>query len=652
MAAQISHWMHRHVSLRQGLISGLMLLWAWFAQPSWAAGWSQYGGKGGQQYTPLTQIDAENVKELGELWRFRTGDLGQGFRRKGHSMQANPVLWNNTLYVSTSANWVVAVDAVSGAEKWRFDAELPKDVAYSESGSRGVSLWHGEAAECPDRVLLGTLIGELVALDARTGEPCSSFGVDGRVDLSKGVGAVELGDYSVTSPPAVLKDRIIVGSAIGDNRGVNLEKGIVRALDARTGAVLWLWDPVPRSASDPATTTWRGDSHTDTGAANAWAPLSADIERDLVFVSTSSPSPDFYGGERLGDNHYANSLVALDGQTGKVVWFRQLVHHDVWDYDLPAQPTLTTITYQGKTYEGVVVVTKTGMLFAFDRATGEAIYPIEERPVPQTDVPGEVTSPTQPFSTIPALADQSAITPEDAFGVAFFDKRSCKKQIKAARSEGIFTPPSLQGTLMNPGYAGGSNWGGVAVDAGRQIAVTNVIQTPALVRLIPRDQLATLQQSGALKGWSIAEQKGTPYYMARRFLLSPMGLPCTKPPWGKLVAVDLTAGEVIWQQPLGSIKNLAPAVVPNLNWGVPNLGGALMTGSGLVVIGAAAEHVLRIFRTETGEMIWSTKLPAAAMSTPMSYQIDGKQYIAVVAGGHDQLDMKRGDYLLVYSLSP
>ncbi|MGB0998467.1 MAG: PQQ-binding-like beta-propeller repeat protein, partial [Pseudomonadales bacterium] len=411
-------------------------------------------------------------------------------------------------------------------------------------------------------------------------------------------------------------------------------------------------DPVPRSSSDPATATWRGDSYKDTGAANAWAPLSADAERDLVFVSTSSPSPDFYGGERLGDNHYANSLVALDGQTGKVVWFRQLVHHDVWDYDIPAQPTLTTITYQGKSYEAVVVVTKTGMLFGFDRATGEAIYPIEERPVPRTDVPGEVTAPTQPFSTIPALANQSAITPEDAFGVVFFDKRSCKKQIKAARSEGIFTPPSLQGTLMNPGYAGGSNWGGVAVDAGRQIAVTNVIQTPALVRLIPRDQLATLRQSGALKGWDIAEQKGTAYYMARRFFLSPIGLPCTKPPWGKLVAVDLSAGEILWQQPLGSIKNLAPAVVPNLNWGVPNLGGALMTGSGLVVIGAAAEHVLRIFQTETGEMIWSTKLPAAAMSTPMSYQIDGKQYISVVAGGHDQLGMPRGDYVLVYSLSP
>ena len=632
------------------LILGLVVYAGSWAAPVLASTWSQYGGEGAQQYTPLTQVNAQNVQQLQELWRFRTGDLGQDFKRKGHSMQANPVLWNRTLYISTSANWVIAVDAATGAEKWRFDAQLPKDISYSESGSRGVSLWHGKADQCPNRVLFGTLVGELIALDATTGELCSDFGVAGRVDLRKGVGQVELGDYSVTSPPAVLGDRIIVGSAIGDNRATDLERGIVRALDARSGEILWLWDPIPKSPEDPATATWQASSNVSTGAANVWAPIVADSTSGLVFASTSSPSPDFYGGERLGDNHYANSVVALDSATGEVVWFRQLVHHDVWDYDIPAQPTLTTITRNGKTYDAVVVVTKTGMLFAFERSTGEPIYAIEERPVPQTDVPGEVTSPTQPFSSIPALADQSALIKDDAFGLLFFDKRSCKKQIDSYRSEGIFTPPSLDGTIMNPGYAGGSNWGGVAVDSKRQIAVTNVIQAPALVRLIPRDELSALRESGDLEGWDIAEQRGTPYYMARRFFLSPIGLPCIKPPWGKLVAVDLDAGDILWEVPLGSTKNLAPKAVPNLNWGVPNLGGAMLTGSGLIVIGAAAEHTLRIFQTETGEQIWSTDLPAAAMSTPMSYELDGKQYIAVVAGGHDQLGMQRGDYLLVYGL--
>jgi quinoprotein glucose dehydrogenase len=632
------------------LILGLVVYAGSWAAPVVASNWSQYGGEGAQQYTPLTQVNVQNVQQLQELWRFRTGDLGQDFKRKGHSMQANPVLWNRTLYISTSANWVIAVDAVTGAEKWRFDAQLPKDISYSESGSRGVSLWHGKADQCPNRVLFGTLVGELIALDATTGELCSDFGVAGRIDLSKGVGQVELGDYSVTSPPAVLGDRIIVGSAIGDNRATDLERGIVRALDARSGEILWLWDPIPKSPEDPATATWQANSNVSTGAANVWAPIVADLTSGLVFASTSSPSPDFYGGERLGDNHYANSVVALDSVTGDVVWFRQLVHHDVWDYDIPAQPTLTTISRDGKSYDAVVVVTKTGMLFAFERSTGEPIYAIEERPVPQTDVPGEVTSPTQPFSSIPALVDQSALTKDDAFGLLFFDKRSCKKQIGSYRSEGIFTPPSLGGTIMNPGYAGGANWGGVAVDSKRQIAVTNVIQGPALVRLIPRDQLSALQESGDLEGWDIAEQRGTPYYMARRIFLSPIGLPCTKPPWGKLVAVDLDAGDILWETPLGSTKNLAPKAVPNLNWGVPNLGGAMLTGSGLIVIGAAAEHTLRIFQTETGEQIWSTDLPAAAMSTPMSYELDGKQYIAVVAGGHDQLGMQRGDYLLVYGL--
>ena len=632
------------------LILGLVVYAGSWAAPVVASNWSQYGGEGAQQYTPLTQVNVQNVQQLQELWRFRTGDLGQDFKRKGHSMQANPVLWNRTLYISTSANWVIAVDAVTGAEKWRFDAQLPKNISYSESGSRGVSLWHGKADQCPNRVLFGTLVGELIALDATTGELCSDFGVAGRIDLSKGVGQVELGDYSVTSPPAVLGDRIIVGSAIGDNRATDLERGIVRALDARSGEILWLWDPIPKSPEDPATATWQANSNVSTGAANVWAPIVADSTSGLVFASTSSPSPDFYGGERLGDNHYANSVVALDSVTGDVVWFRQLVHHDVWDYDIPAQPTLTTISRDGKSYDAVVVVTKTGMLFAFERSTGEPIYAIEERPVPQTDVPGEVTSPTQPFSSIPALADQSALTKDDAFGLLFFDKRSCKKQIGSYRSEGIFTPPSLGGTIMNPGYAGGANWGGVAVDSKRQIAVTNVIQGPALVRLIPRDQLSALQESGDLEGWDIAEQRGTPYYMARRIFLSPIGLPCTKPPWGKLVAVDLDAGDILWETPLGSTKNLAPKAVPNLNWGVPNLGGAMLTGSGLIVIGAAAEHTLRIFQTETGEQIWSTDLPAAAMSTPMSYELDGKQYIAVVAGGHDQLGMQRGDYLLVYGL--
>lgn len=613
--------------------------------------WDQYGGTGGQQYTQLEQINPDNVGRLQRAWEFRTGDLNQGFEHKGYSFQTNPIFWNRTLYISTSANWVLAVDASTGDELWRFDPELPKALGYSESASRGVSIWHGVSQVCPDRIFIGTLIGEIHALNARTGALCEDFGTAGSVDMSVGVGNVSLGDYGITSPPAVMGDQIIVGSAIGDNRAVELERGMVRALDVRTGAINWLWDPVPRSASAPNYQSWENDSGKITGAANVWPPISVDMERNLVFVSTGSPSPDFYGGERLGDNNYANSLVALDGGTGKVVWEQQLVHHDVWDYDIPSQPTLTEITIQGESVAAVVVVTKTGMLYAFNRDSGEALYEIIERPVPASDVPGERVSPSQPFSSLPALSDQKALSADDAFGIAWLDKRGCRNILKSMRSEGVFTPPSLRGTVMNPSYAGGSNWGGVAIDPERQIAIANVNQIPALVRLIPRGELESLRASGELDGWDISQQAGTPYYMARRIFLSSLGLPCTKPPWGKLVAMDLTAGEILWDVPLGTIADIAPAAVPNFEWGVPGMGGPLVTKSGLVIIGAAAEHIIRAFDINTGKVIWSERLPAAPLATPMSYEIDGEQYVAVAVGGHDQLDLKRGDYLISFKLS-
>jgi quinoprotein glucose dehydrogenase len=284
---------------------------------SWA--WDGYGGEGGKQYAPYDQIRPDNVDQLQVAWRFQTGDLNQGFAHKRHSMQANPVYWNGMLYVSTAANWVIAIDAGSGEERWRFDAQLPKDIGYSESASRGVSLWHGDGAVCPHRVFLGTLVGQVFALDAVTGELCADFGENGLVDLTEGVGEVSFGDYGVTSPPAVMGDQLIVGSAIGDNRAARLERGIVRSLDVRSGSINWSWDPIPTSGEDPQYSSWEDNSALVTGAANVWPPVSVDENLNLVYLSTGSPSPDFYGGQRLGDNHYANSLVALNGTTGAVV---------------------------------------------------------------------------------------------------------------------------------------------------------------------------------------------------------------------------------------------------------------------------------------------------------------------------------------------
>ncbi|MCI5107899.1 MAG: pyrroloquinoline quinone-dependent dehydrogenase [Pseudomonadales bacterium] len=609
-----------------------------------------YGGVDGRQFSPLRQIRPDNLDQLELAWRFQTGDLGQGFARKRHSMQAQPVYWNGLLFISTSSNWVIAVDAATGAERWRFDAELPKDISYAESASRGVSLWHGDSEVCPDRVFLGTLLGQVFALNALTGEPCTDFGNNGQVDLTIDVGEVSPGEYGITSPPAVLGDQLIVGSAIGDNRAARLERGIVRSLDVRTGAIHWSWDPIPASSDDPAYASWADGSALVTGAANVWPPITVDTGNNLVFLSTGSPSPDFYGGERLGDNHYANSLVALDGSSGQVRWWQQLVHHDVWDYDIPSQPTLTTIQYNGQQHQAVAVVTKTGMLYAFDRLRGEPVYAVEEKPVPASAVPGEQLSPTQPFSSFPALANQSPVSRDDLFGLTFLDKRSCVRIQRSARNEGIFTPPSFQGSIMNPSYAGGSNWGGMAVDSERQIAVANINQIPALVHLIPRDGLQAFYEEHGEDDWEVAEQRGTPYYMARKIFLSSLGLPCTKPPWNKLVAMDLANASILWEVPLGTVRDLAPGLVPNFNWGAPGMGGPLITASGLIVIGAVTEHVLRIFDLNNGEELWTYDLPTAAMALPMSYEHEGEQYIAIVAGGHDNLDMPRGDYLYAFKL--
>lgn len=636
-------------------------VWLFWLAASHAAEWHNYGGDGGQQYSPLTQINQQNIGKLAPAWTYRSGDLNQGFSNKGHSFQANPIFWNNTLYISTSANQVIALDAATGQQQWHFDAGLDRHIDYSESASRGVSIWHGESDICPDRIFLGTLDGFVHALDARTGEPCADFGAStgqaGRInmaaDAANAHGQSDLnGYYGITSPPAISGDHVIVGSAIGDNREVASPRGIVRSLDARSGVTNWLWDPIPRTADDPMRADWGGDSASVTGSANVWAPMSIDHQRNLVFLSTSSPSPDFYGGQRPGDNRYANSLVALDIHSGRVVWHQQLVHHDVWDYDIPSQPTLTMVQRQGSAIPAVVVVTKTGMLYAFNRDTGEPVFDILEQPVPQSDVPGEQLSPTQPFSSVPALVDHQPLTEDDAFGIAWFDTRSCRRTLREFRSEGIFTPPSLQGTILSPSYAGGANWGGVAIDPERQIAVTNVNQIPALVKLIPRDELPSMQASGALDGWDISRQTGTPYYMARRIFLSPLGLPCTRPPWGKLVAVDLNTGNILWDIPLGTTGDLAPALVPDFKWGVPNLGGAMVTGSGLLVIGAAAENTLRIFDTVNGAELWTHPLPAPAIATPMSYEVNGVQYIAVAVGGHSALDTAPGDYLMTFRLAP
>ncbi|HMB62087.1 MAG TPA: pyrroloquinoline quinone-dependent dehydrogenase [Eudoraea sp.] len=618
--------------------------------------WANYGNDpGGMRYSPLDQINTGNIRTLKLAWSYQTGELdtyhGTEVASKA-AFEATPIMVDGVLYFSTPTNRVIAIRAVSGKEIWTFDPGADLQRGYSEITSRGVSKWIDTDLHPGDpgymRILVATIDGRLIALDAITGAPVPSFGDQGTIDLTKGIGSIQ-----VTSPPAVINDLIITGSTMGDNQRLDYPAGVVRAFNARTGTLAWSWDPIPRDPSDPGYTTWQGSKAHRTGAANAWAPLSTDPDRDLVFVPTSCPSPDYYGGERKGDNRYANSIVAIRASTGKVVWHFQTVHHDIWDYDLPAQPVLMDLVKDGTETPALVVVTKMGHIFVLNRETGKAVFPVEEREVPPSDVPGEQTSKTQPFPTVLPTFGIRAVTVDDAWGPTPELRQQAIDRIGKLKNQGIFTPPGFQGTIVAPSNVGGMNWSGASFDPERKLLITNTNRLAAVITLFQRNEESPATINIKLPRAEIGRQEGTPYLMSRDYLftLHPEDgiLMQTKPPWGTLAAVRMTTGELAWEVPLGLMLN--PEKYPGAgNWGSINIGGAITTAGGLAFIAATMDGSLRAFDTETGDLLWEETLPAGGQATPMTYMADGKQYIVIAAGGHGKLGTKLGDYILAYSV--
>lgn len=635
--------------MRRPVLFAAFLAGAAFAAAE-AQDWTHYGGgAGGMRHSAAAEINRDNVDQLVRAWTARTGHAGQpGSRRARFS--ATPILAEGRLALCTPFNAMLALDPGTGRELWRHELEVNREANPGNGyNCRGVSYWRDPAAAadaaCSARLFMGTVDHRLVAVDLATGAPCADFGEHGIVAIDPGMSLRWPGEFQITSPPVIVGDTVIVGSSISDNARREAPIGSVRAFDARTGAPRWSFDPIPRDAERARAQGW-ADQPTE-GHANVWAPMAVDEARGLVFLPTSSPSPDFFGGMRPGDNRHANSVVALETATGRVRWAFQTVHHDVWDYDLPAQPLLATIRRDGAARDVVIQVTKMGLVFTLDRDTGEPVFAVEERPVPQGGAIGEFLSPTQPFPVAPAPLAPSTIAPDDAWGVTPWDRGVCRDRIAAARHEGLYTPPSTQGTILYPFTGGGMNWGGAAFDPATNRLYVNTMSALHLITLISREDREP--DGEQFRGVEYAPMRGTPYAMTRQVIFSPLGLPCNPPPWGSLSAVDMGTGELVWREKLGTTEDLAPLGLA-LPLGVPNIGGPMVTDGGLVFIGAAMDRYLRAFDAENGRELWQGRLPAGGQATPMTYEWEGRQYVVIAAGGHDDFGTATGDYIVAFAL--
>ncbi|MQB11739.1 glucose/quinate/shikimate family membrane-bound PQQ-dependent dehydrogenase [Agrobacterium sp. ICMP 6402] len=612
--------------------------------------WHQYGRTPyGQRYSPLTQVNVDNVSQLKEAWRYQTGDVKLPDDVGETTYQVTPLKVGNSLYICTPHNWAIAIDAATGKEKWKYDPNVGLNPDRQHQTCRGVSYYAepnaAQGTACAERVYLPTSDARLIALDAATGQVCTSFADQGVLHLEQGMKYNPAGYYYSTSPPVIAAGKIIIGGAVNDNYSTQEQSGVIRAFDVNSGALIWNWDSGNPEKTEPIAA---GETYT-TNSPNSWSVLSYDEGLGLVYVPLGNQVPDQLGmGRSENVEKYSSSIVALDINTGKDRWVRQTVHHDLWDMDVPAQPVLLDITKDGQSVPALVGPTKQGDIYVLDRRTGEPLLPITEEPAPGGAIPEDFTSPTQPTTALSFKPEP--LKEKDMWGVSMFDQLACRIRFHQLDYKGRYTPPSLNGSIIYPGNFGTFNWGSVAVDPERQVMFGMPTYLAFTSQLVPRADIPPKGQDEKGSEQGLNRNDGAPYGVFMGPFLGPLKIPCQAPPWGYVAGADLRTGDIAYKHKNGTVYDMTPLPLP-FKVGVPGIGGPMITKGGVAFLGAAVDNFLRAYDLTTGKQLWEARLPAGGQATPMTYALEGgKQYVVMVAGGHGSVGTKPGDYVIAYTL--